>query len=494
MDQSLASLSRKLASTLGGFMIIWSMFSQFLPYELKHHLRDLCVKLQSYLSPYEKFIIEEYTVQRMSRHELYTASKAFLSDQCSKKAQTCRIELGRDREKLLVTVGDRVEVTDDFKGAKIWWRAHMHETGSSQNNSRTINDERRYFRLTFHKRHRELIEKSYLKHVLETGRAINIRNRQRRLFTNSPTLDWSRHRGSALWSHVPFQHPSTFKTLAMDPIKKQEIVNDLTDFRKAKEYYSRIGKAWKRGYLLYGPPGTGKSSMISAIANFMEYDIYDLELTAVKSNSDLRKLVIETKGKSIIVIEDIDCSLDLAGRRKEKKKIDNEEEIGEKKRSTRSNDEESIKVTLSGLLNFIDGLWSSCGEERILIFTTNHVEKLDPALIRTGRMDKHIEMSYCDFESFKVLAKNYLEIESHDLFDNIMRLLKEVKITPADVAENLLCMSSSKKDVDGCLERLIRVLEAKKFAMEAKENDCSVENCSLPNSSIENDVLSIIGV
>ncbi|KAJ3674570.1 hypothetical protein LUZ60_005186 [Juncus effusus] len=487
MDQTLASLSTKLASTVGGLMIIWSMFRQFLPYELKHHFLNLTMKLQAYISPYDTFIIEEYTGERMSKHELYTASKAFLSDHCSKKARTCRIELGKDSDRFLVTVGDWMEVTDDFQGAKIWWHAHKHETNSNQSNSRIVDEERRYYQLTFHKRHREILEKDYLKHVLETGRSITIRNRQRRLFTNSPTMDWFSFKKS-VWSHVPFQHPSTFKTLAMDPVKKQEIVDDLTEFRKGKEYYSRIGKAWKRGYLLYGPPGTGKSSMISAIANFMEYDIYDLELTTVKSNSDLRKLFIETTGKSIIVIEDIDCSLDLTGRRKDKKKENDQEENGEKKKVSRSEeDPESTKVTLSGLLNFIDGLWSACGEERILIFTTNHVEKLDPALIRTGRMDKHIEMSYCDFESFKVLAMNYLDIYNHSLFGEIEGFLEEVEITPADVAEHLMCVSSAKKDVDACLKKLIRVLEAKREEMESKETNSSLENGSVQNvNNIEN--------
>ncbi|GLU21455.1 hypothetical protein SLE2022_375930 [Rubroshorea leprosula] len=73
----------------------------------------------------------------------------------------------------------------------------------------------------------------------------------------------------------------------------------------------------------------------------------------------------------------------------------------------------SSKGTLSGLLNFIDVLWSACGGVRLIVFTTNYVEKLDPALIRRGRMDKHIELSYCRFEVFKVLAENYLNVESH---------------------------------------------------------------------------------
>nr|ABA98754.1 retrotransposon protein, putative, unclassified [Oryza sativa Japonica Group] len=48
-------------------------------------------------------------------------------------------------------------------------------------------------------------------------------------------------------------------------------------FRDGKEYCASVGKAWKRGYLLCGPPGTGKSNMIAALANFLEYNVYDLE-------------------------------------------------------------------------------------------------------------------------------------------------------------------------------------------------------------------------
>ncbi|KAH0668800.1 hypothetical protein KY289_023293 [Solanum tuberosum] len=82
----------------------------------------------------------------------------------------------------------------------------------------------------------------------------------------------------------------------MDPNKKQEIIDDLETFSKSKDYYAKIGKAWKHGYLLYGPPGTGKSSMIAAMANFLKYDVYDLELTSVKDNTELRKLLIDTTG------------------------------------------------------------------------------------------------------------------------------------------------------------------------------------------------------
>jgi ATP-dependent 26S proteasome regulatory subunit len=327
--------------------------------------------------------------------------------------------------------------------------------------------------LSFHKRHRKLVEHEYLKHVLEKGRVVTIQRRQRRLFTNTPSSNWYGYR-SSVWSHVQFEHPATFDTIAMDPEKKREIIDDLITFREGKEYYKKMGKAWKRGYLLYGPPGTGKSSMIAAIANFLEYDVYDLELTAVKTNTELRKIFIETTGKSIIVIEDIDCSLDLTGKRKEKKKETDDEEKGTKLPPGMEQKDESSKLTLSGLLNFIDGLWSACGGERIVIFTTNHIEKLDQALIRRGRMDMHIEMSYCTFEAFKVLANNYLGVEKHDLFNAIQTLLSEVDMTPADVAEGLMLKKSRNNDVDMCLQNLIRAIEeAKEEAKRKAEEELS---------------------
>jgi chaperone BCS1 len=100
------------------------------------------------------------------------------------------------------------------------------------------------------------------------------------------------------------------------------------------------------------------------------------------------------------------------------------------------------------------------------------VDKLDPALIRRGRMDKHIEMSYCGYQAFKVLAKNYLDIESHDdLFPIIEKLLGETNMTPADVAENLM-PNSITEDSETCLKNLIQSLEiAKEKAQLKAEKD-----------------------
>ncbi|PRQ39946.1 putative ATPase, AAA-type, core, P-loop containing nucleoside triphosphate hydrolase [Rosa chinensis] len=148
-----------------------------------------------------------------------------------------------------------------------------------------------------------------------------------------------------------------------------ELIADLDRFVRRKEFYGRVGKAWKRGYLLYGPPGTGKSSLIAAMANYLKFDIYDLELTYLHSNSELRRLLVSTANRSIIVIEDIDCSIELKDRQV---------------RGTNPSD-----------------------SQRIIVFTTNYKDKPDPALLRPGRMDMHVHMSYCTPCGFKTLAHNH---------------------------------------------------------------------------------------
>lgn len=114
---------------------------------------------------------------------------------------------------------------------------------------------------------------------------------------------------------------------------------------------------------------------------------------------------------------------------------------------------------MSGLLNFIDGLWSSCGNERIIIFTTNHKEKLDPALLRPGRMDVHIHMDYCTPAGFRKLATTYLGIKDDKLFGFIDDLIKSVEVTPAEVAQQLMIKSD---DPEAVLHGLIEFLNMKR--------------------------------
>ncbi|KAK4603927.1 hypothetical protein RGQ29_012441 [Quercus rubra] len=411
----------QLGSLIATSMFLWAMFDKYFPYHLRSLIRSHSKKLASFVYPYIQIKFHEFTGEYLKRSEAYAAIETYLSEKSSSEAKNLKAVVVKDSsQSVQLSMDENEEVTDEFEGIKVWWVVKKITPRTHSFSFYPEMEEKRYYKHTFHKSHREILK------------AITVRNRQRKLCINK----------SRKWSHVTFEHPASFDTLAMESKKKEEIINDLIKFSQGKEYYAKIGKPWKRGYLLYGPPGTGKSSMIAAIANFMNYDIYDLELTNVKDNTELRRLLIEMTSKSIIPAS----------------KMANGEE------------ESNSKVTLSGLLNFIDGLWSACGGERIIVFTTNYVEKLDPALIRRGRMDKHIELSYCGLEAFKVLARNYLDVDSHPLLVTIGHLLEETNITPADVAENLMPKSLN-DDAETCLKKLIEAIktakeEAKKKAEE----------------------------
>ncbi|KAL6227117.1 hypothetical protein ACLB2K_001076 [Fragaria x ananassa] len=195
------------------------------------------------------------------------------------------------------------------------------------------------------------------------------------------------------------------------------------------------------------------------MANHLKFDIYDLELSSISRNSDLRSVLLSTSNRSILVIEDIDCSVEAENRGAAGMFM-----------GSRYNRPPDMKFTLSGLLNVIDGLWSCVGDERIIIFTTNHKDRLDPTLLRPGRMDVHIHMSYCTPSGFRILASNYLGIHEnnpHHLCGEVEGLIQSTEVTPAQVAEELM----KSDDADVALEGLVNFLKCKIEADSKKTED-----------------------
>ncbi|GLJ55340.1 hypothetical protein SUGI_1187430 [Cryptomeria japonica] len=459
----------KVAATT---VFVGTIVGQYLPPELYEYFREQRRRLSRFLSPYITLVIEEISGFKVS--DLYESVQIYLSTRSISTATRLKVSKAKKDKAFTFAMDTSQQIMDEFHGVKVWWTLRTEVKPPSLLN---VFHDKCYLELTFHKKDKATIFESYLPHVIAEAKIMQLKKRQRKIYTNicanSQSHPSARNPG---WNAVVFEHPATFETLALDPELKDDIIQDLTNFSQREKYYKDVGRAWKRGYLLYGPPGTGKSSMIAAISNFLEYDIYDLELTEVKSNTELRTLLIGTTNKSVIVIEDIDCSLDLSGRRKKAKKESREMQIP----GTDQSSSDNSKVTLSGVLNFTDGLWSCCGSERVIIFTTNHVDRLDPALLRSGRMDKHIHLSFCSFPAFKILARNYLGVEDHPLFEEIEVLMKEVEISPADVSEELMRVSNNPT---AALEKLI---EALRQAVEkaAVKNEILVENESAEDNLV----------
>ena len=165
--------------------------------------------------------------------------------------------------------------------------------------------------------------------------------------------------------------------------KNYDIFDSVNRFYKSKELYHGRGIPYKKGILLHGLPGTGKSSVVYAIANELKMNIYKLSLLNL-SNDQLINYVRSIPSKSIILIEDIDTVKTTHDRNKVKDDVEKPE--------NNKMDENVNKLNLETLLNILDGY--SFLYENIIFFTTNHVEKLDPALIRPGRMDEQYEFTY----------------------------------------------------------------------------------------------------
>jgi chaperone BCS1 len=459
-----------LGSILATLIFIRSVVREYFPRELCDLFSKSLRRLLGMVSSYISVVIEENDGMKVS--EVYEAVQTYLSARSSSAAERLKLKKPKNSKDFTFSMDSNQKISDKFEDIKVRWAFHSIEISQKTRSPwNPGSDEKRYYELKFHKKHKHKIFSEYLPHVITEGKNLELRSRNRKIYTNEYRY----------WTSVVFDHPATFGTLALETEQKQEILEDLQRFSRAEKYYRQVGRAWKRGYLLYGPPGTGKSSMIAAMANFLDYDIYDLELTQVKNNTELRKLLVATTNKSIIVIEDIDCSLDLSDRKKKKKKPEKDSEEKEKPSEPSKPEEnepkEDSKVTLSGVLNFTDGLWSCCGNERLFVFTTNHIDRLDPALLRSGRMDKHILLTFCKFGAFKTLARNYLSIEDHELFPEIQDLMEAVEMTPADVAEHLMKTSGNPTSA---LQSLIEALrDAKERRATAPLNgSVSEENTS----------------
>lgn len=183
------------------------------------------------------------------------------------------------------------------------------------------------------------------------------------------------------WDCVDGYSPRALDSVVLEPGEKEHLLQDVARFHRSKQRYDRLGVPYHRGYLLHGPPGTGKTSLVSAVAAHFGLSIYTINL-ADFSDRSLMCAVNQVPRNSVLLFEDIDCMKNSQSR------LGLESASGQNVPATlgaKENVPPQNGVTLSGLLNVLDGFYAPTGV--LFVMTTNEVKKLDRALLRPGRID-----------------------------------------------------------------------------------------------------------
>ncbi|RDK39582.1 BCS1-like ATPase [Aspergillus phoenicis ATCC 13157] len=239
------------------------------------------------------------------------------------------------------------------------------------------------------------------------------------------------------WVRCMARHPRPLSTVVLDPAQKQSFIKDIKEYLhpRTRRWYSNRGIPYRRGYLLHGPPGTGKTSLCFAASGLLGLPLYLLNLSSKSlDEDDLMSLFQDLPRRCIVLLEDIDCA-GMTSKRAANSTQDDKNKSDpnnantnpaaapntatntpagsstDKKPSEETTDNKGI--TLSGLLNVIDGVAAS--EGRILIMTTNHPEKLDAALLRPGRVDMTITFGYAHSQDIRELFSSIYSTLEGDL-------------------------------------------------------------------------------
>ena len=213
------------------------------------------------------------------------------------------------------------------------------------------------------------------------------------------------------WDHSEGYAPRLLESVVLQPGEKEHLVQDIARFRKAKQRYSRLGVPYHRGYLLYGPPGTGKTSLVSALAAHFGLSVYCLNLADFNDRS-LMSAVNQIPASSVLLFEDIDCMKSGQVRAAANTRVSGDEASAVDRKEKESGAALN-GVTLSGLLNVLDGFFAPTGV--LFMMTTNRIEALDPALLRPGRIDYRLYLGKAsDLQKMELYRRFFLEASESD--------------------------------------------------------------------------------
>ncbi|KAF5368166.1 hypothetical protein D9615_010192 [Tricholomella constricta] len=190
------------------------------------------------------------------------------------------------------------------------------------------------------------------------------------------------------WNGARQKRPMS--SIVLQPGVKDMLLADCKDFLCSEEWYAERGVPFRRGYLLHGVPGSGKTSLIHSLAGELGLDIYVVSLSSKgMSDNTLTTLMTHVPSRCILLLEDLDAAFTRSVSR-------DATSTGAPTASTCTTsttaETDGSTLSLSGLLNSLDGV--AAAEGRLLFATTNHIERLDPALSRPGRMDVWVNFTH----------------------------------------------------------------------------------------------------
>ncbi|KAG8811349.1 hypothetical protein FRC17_002513 [Serendipita sp. 399] len=233
------------------------------------------------------------------------------------------------------------------------------------------------------------------------------------------------------WRWTDSRHKRPLSSIVLNPGVIEMLLADAKDFLRSEKWYASRGIPWRRGFLLHGTPGSGKSSLIHSIAGELALDVYIVSLSASWVNdASLTSLLGRIPARSILLLEDIDAAFTRSTSRDTDSTgvpDSSKAATAETKKEAESKAADTNTLTLSGLLNALDGMQAS--EARILFCTTNHLERLDPALSRPGRMDVWIEF------------RNASKYQAEGLFRNFFPAAEEFEAESATTPPSLFSTS-----------------------------------------------------